>query len=559
MIRRSLLPLALLASCWLFVSASNAQSGAQSGAQSSAQSGGELRFSIQSEPKSFDPMLADDDSSETVRYLTTGYLIRLNRQTQQLQPEMAASWKVSSTAQSITFELREGVLFSDGTPFSAEDVAFTMRRLMDPALHSPFADPFRSSAGDVKTEIKNPHSITLQFPAPVANLEQLFDGVAMLSAKSAHSDTAGLGPFVVSEHKAGSYILLKRNLNYWKHDAAGKPLPYLDSVRLDVQQNRDLDLLRFRRGETELINTLVADSYDRLAADMPSSVHDAGPSFDTEQIWFNQVPGAPIPDYKKAWFRSQNFRRAISQAINRADMCRIVFSGHATPAAGLLSPANHFWFNQNLHAEVADGPGALKRLAADGFHLDKDVLRDRDGHAVEFSIITNTSNKLRERLAVLMQDDLAKIGIRLNVVTLDFPSLIDRISHSFDYEACLLGLVNVDLDPSTQMNVWLSSASNHQWNPEEKTPATEWEAEIDKLMRAQASTTDNKKRKEYFDRVQEIVYEQAPFIYLVNKNALSAISTSVHNAVPVVLRPQTYWNIDSLYLTPPDPNGRHGE
>jgi peptide/nickel transport system substrate-binding protein len=231
-------------------------------------------------------------------------------------------------------------------------------------------------------------------------------------------------------------------------------------------------------------------------------------------------------------------------------MCRIAFNGHAKPAAGLLSPANHFWFNQNLHAEETDVPGALKRLAADGFHLDKDVLRDREGHAVEFSIITNAGNKVRERVAVLMQDDLAKIGVRLNVVTLDFPSLIERISHSFNYEACLLGLVNVELDPSTQMNVWLSSASNHQWNPEQKTPATAWEAEIDRLMRAQASTSDNRKRKEYFDQVQQIVADQAPFLYLVNKNALSAISPSVHNAVPVVLRPQTYWNIESLYVTP---------
>jgi peptide/nickel transport system substrate-binding protein len=168
---------------------------------------------------------------------------------------------------------------------------------------------------------------------------------------------------------------------------------------------------------------------------------------------------------------------------------------------------------------------------------------------MEFSIITTAGNKVRERLATLMQDDLSKIGIKLNIVTLDFPSLIERITHSFNYEACLLGLVNVDLDPSSQMNVWLSSASNHQWNPEEKSPATEWEAEIDRLMRAQASTTDNKTRKDYFDQVQQIVADQAPFIYLVNKNSLSAISPSMRNAAPVVLRPQTYWNIDSLYLT----------
>lgn len=538
MMRRMCAVLAMCAMCWMLVPGA------------AGQSGGELRFSLRAEPKTFDPLLADDEASETVRYLTSAPLIRLNRQTQQLQAELATSWKVSAGGQTISFELRKGLLFSDGTPFTADDVAFTMRKLMDPNLHSPFADPFRSATGEVKTTVKNAGAIVLQFPAPVANLEELFDGVPMLSAKSPHSDTAGLGPFVVAEYKAGSYVLLRRNANYWKHDSNGKTLPYLDTVRLDIQQNRDLEILRFRRGETQLINVLEADNYDRLAADMPAAVHDAGPSFDTEQMWFNQVASAPIPEYKKAWFRSQNFRRAISQAINRADMCRIAFNGHAKPAAGLLSPANHFWFNQNLHAEETDVPGALKRLAADGFHLDKDVLRDRKGHAVEFSIITNAGNKVRERVAVLMQDDLAKIGVRLNVVTLDFPSLIERISHSFNYEACLLGLVNVELDPSTQMNVWLSSASNHQWNPEQKTPATAWEAEIDRLMRAQASTSDNRKRKEYFDQVQQIVADQAPFLYLVNKNALSAISPSVHNAVPVVLRPQTYWNIESLYVTP---------
>ena len=148
----------------------------------------------------------------------------------------------------------------------------------------------------------------------------------------------------------------------------------------------------------------------------------------------------------------------------------------------------------------------------------------------------------------MIQQDLAGIGIKLNIVTLDFPSLIERITRSFNYEACLLGLVNNDLDPDSQMNIWLSSAENHQWNPNQKSPATNWEAEIDKLMRAQASTLDSRKRKTYFDQVQEIAWEQEPFIYLVNRNALSAVSPSVHNAHPVVLRPQVYWNIDQLVL-----------
>ncbi len=151
-------------------------------------------------------------------------------------------------------------------------------------------------------------------------------------------------------------------------------------------------------------------------------------------------------------------------------------------------------------------------------------------------------------MATMIQEDLQKIGIHVNVVTLDFPSLIERMTQTFDYEAILLGLTNVGLDPNEQMNVWLSSSENHQWNPQEKTPETAWEAEIDRLMRAQASSADAKKRKEAFDRVQQIAQEQMPFIYLVNRNALSAVSEKVQGASPVILVPQTYWNIEWLSL-----------
>jgi peptide/nickel transport system substrate-binding protein len=188
-------------------------------------------------------------------------------------------------------------------------------------------------------------------------------------------------------------------------------------------------------------------------------------------------------------------------------------------------------------------------LQSDGFRLENGVLKDKDGNEVVFSIITNAGSKTRERMAVLIQDDLQKIGIHVNVVTLDFPSLIERMTQSFDYEAIILGLTNVDLDPNGEMNVWLSSAENHQWNPQQKTPETSWEAEIDRLMRAQASSTDFKRRKEAFDRVQEIAVEEQPFIFLINKNALSAVSPAVHGAAPVILSPQTFWNAERLTVS----------
>ncbi len=514
-----------------------------------AASGNELHFCLRAEPKTFNPLLVEDDASETVRYLTGGVLVRVNRQTQEDQPELATSWKISDGGRKITFNLRQGIQFSDGTPFSAEDVAFTMQQLLDPNLHSPTGDAFRSGKGTLQTQVLAPSRVSITFPAPVAGMVRLFDQVAIMSSRSPQKEMAVLGPFYVSQHEPGSYLVLKRNPHYWKHDAAGRQLPYIDSVRLDIQQNRDLEMLRFRRGEIHLINSLDGEYFAKLSTEAPAAARDAGVSLDSEQMWFNQLPTAPIPAYKRDWFRSANFRRAISEAVNREDMARIVFLGHARPAVGPVSPTNKFWFNAKLQAERQDAKAALQRLQQDGFRLEGGVLRDGSGHNVEFSIITNAGNKSRERMAAMIQQDLSQIGIKLNVVTLDFPALIERITQTFNYEACLLGLVNADLDPNAQMNVWLSSGANHQWDPEQKFPATAWEAEIDKLMQAQASTADDNKRKRYFDRVQEIVYEQAPFIYLVNKDALSGVSVLVQNAKPVILRPQTYWNIEELSLS----------
>jgi peptide/nickel transport system substrate-binding protein len=514
-----------------------------------AQTGGELRFCLRSEPKTFDPLKVEDDSSAAIRYLTGGVLVRVNRDTQTLEPELALSWKVSKDGRQISFRLRSGVSFSDGSPFTAGDVAYTVQQLMDPALHSATGDAFRSGTGSVETKVISPTQISITFPAQVAGLDRLFDQVAILSERSPKKEMAVLGPFVVADYKPGASVLLKRNPNYWKKDAQGRKLPYLDSIKLDIQPNRDVEMLRFKRGELDLINSLDSEYFDKLAATSPQLVHDAGPSLDSEQLWFNEVAKAPIPAFKRNWFRSANFRRAVSEAINRDDLSRVVFHGHAQPAVGPFSPANKFWFNSKLKPQTYNPDAALKSLQADGFRMENGVLKDKDGNEVIFSIITNAGNKTRERMAVLIQDDLQKIGIHVNVVTLDFPSLIARMTQSFDYEAILLGLTNVDLDPNGEMNVWLSSSENHQWNPQQKTPETAWEAEIDLLMRAQGSTSDAKKRKEAFDRVQEIAVEQEPFIFLINKNALSAVSTNVHGAAPVILSPQTFWNAEWLTVS----------
>jgi peptide/nickel transport system substrate-binding protein len=425
-----------------------------------------------------------------------------------------------------------------------------MRLLMDPATHSPTGDAFRAGEGAVQVQTPATDVALITFPAPIAGLERLFDQVAVLSAHSPKKEMAVLGPFYVAEYKAGSYVLLQKNPNYWKHDAQGHALPYIDSVRLDIQRNRDIELMRFRRGELQLINRLDAEQFERLRQENPAVAKNAGTGLDAEELWFNQVPTAPLPEYKKAWFGTREFRKAISMAINRADLCRIVYAGFAKPAYGPVSPSNQFWFNTALPDPKYDPQGAVRLLTQAGFRLENDTLKDRAGHPVEFTVATNSGNAAREKIATMIQQDLSQVGIKVNVVTLDFPSLIERMTRTFDYEACILGLVNTDLDPNGQMNVWLSTGENHQWNPSQKTPATAWEAEIDKLMREQASAATEKERKAKFDQVQQIVAEQQPFIYLINKDVLVAVSPAVVGALPVVLSPQGFWNADTLRLGP---------
>lgn len=505
-----------------------------------------LKLCLRSEPKTFHPLKVGDDASETIRFLTAGTLVKINRKTQLPEPSLATKWKTLDGGQTVKFQLREGLRFSDGTPFTPEDVVYTFQQVA--AIRSGFTDSMRQGEQAPVATVTGKNEVTVRFAGLTPGWERLIDGLGILSAKSPQQEKAVMGPFMLADYKAGQYVMLGRNPNYWVRGVQGLALPRLDQIRLDITANRDLELLRFKRGDVHMINKVEPDIYQALAGQMPEAVRNAGVSFESEQMWFNQYPKAPLPAYKLAWFRSTTFRRAISQSIRRQDLARIAMKGLAVPGVGPVSPGNTIWFNKKLTPEAYAPTVALAKLQKEGFRKQSDGLYDAGGHRVEFSIITNAGNKSRERLAAMVQADLGEIGIRVNVVTLDFPSLLERITRGYNYEACLLGLTNVDQDPNAQMNVWLSNAANHQWSPNQAQPETPWEAELDKLMRAQARTVVASKRKDLFDKVQEIVYEQAPFLYLIHKNVLTAIHPTVRNSLVTVLFPHVFSNAEQLEL-----------
>ena len=513
--------------------------------QTPAKAPNELAWAIRYDPKTFDPAKVDDQSSELVRFLTGGVLLRINRVTQQVEPDLAESYTASPDGRVLTFHLRHGLRFSDGSELTSRDAAWSIGRVLAPATAAPTGEEFLAPK-DVKVETLDALTVRVTLPKRVVAIARVFDEIAIEPADRPSEAHVTCGPFTLADYRRGRSVHLKRNPNYWRHDAANAQLPYLSGIRLDVLNNREQEIASFQRGDYDLIDNLPAEYFTVLSKRNPRAVRDLGPSLNTEQMWFNESPASPLPAHEKAWFTNRAFRVAISQAIHRADLARIAYDGHATPAYTFISPANTPWYNKSLNYPHEDVAAATRLLAANGFHLSGKTLYDAASHPVKFSILTNAGNAARQKMATLIQQDLAALGIEITIVSLDFPALIERLMHTQDYQACLLGLSNVDPEPNSMMNVWLSSSPNHQWSPSEKTPATPWEAEIDKQMQIQSSSLSGPERKRAVDQVQQIVADQQPFIYLVHPNMLYAVSPQLIGVQPAVLSPGLVWNIDMI-------------
>jgi peptide/nickel transport system substrate-binding protein len=514
-------------------------------AQDLARKPGELVWALGSDPRTFDPAKVDDQASEAIRHLTAGVLLRFNRSTQEMEPELAEKWTISADGRMVTIRLRPGLTFSDGSRLTSTDALQSIQRVLSNPKECPTAEEFvrpeavRLSAPDATTLI-------IRLPQRVIGIDRVLDEIAVEPNGLDRETRITSGPFVLTDYLRTRYVRLSRNEHYFKTDKSGHHLPYASGIRLDIQTNPDQEIRLFWHGEYDLIENLGPDYFESLKRRDPRTVRDLGPSLNTEQLWFNQSPNAPLPSWEKEWFRNPAFRTAISLSIRRDDLARVAYGGHATPAAGFVSPANAVWYDANVRVPHTDLNTARSLLQTSGFSYSGNILRDKSGHVVRFSIITNASNLPRVRMATLIQNDLSRLGIEVTIVPLDFPAIIEKLMTTEDYEACLLGLENVDPEPNAMMNIWKSSSPNHQWNPSEKSPATAWEAEIDRYIERQASASQFQERKKAIDRVQEIVAEQQPFIYLVYPNVLYAISLRLEGVEPGIVQPGLTWNPEWL-------------
>lgn len=539
-------------------------------------SGGRLVVSLRAEPKTLNPLTAAETISREVIAAMQADLIHINRSTQLTESALAKSWKISSDGLQYTLTLRQGLRFSDGHPLDADDVLFTFRVYLDENIHATQRDLLIVGGKPITVRKVDAQTLVFQLARPYGVEERLFDGIAILprhllekpyqegklsqlwTPSTPPNQWAGLGPFRLKEYVAGQKLVLERNPYYWKSDTKGNRLPYLDELVFLFVPSADAQVLRFQSGETDIISRLGADNFSVLSRQQRGyTMADAGPGLEFNFLFFNLndlgEKSAPEMARKQKWFREVRFRQAISAAVDRDAIVRLVYQGRGAALWGPVTPGDRRW----VDASIPHPPRSLERartlLKEAGFSWStapdgNSVLIDSDGKPVEFSILTSSSNADRTKMATLLQDDLKQLGMRVQVVPLEFRSLIDRVTQTKQYDACILGLASFDTDPNPNLNVWLSSGGTHLWNPSQSHPATSWEAEIDRLMERQLSTPGYEQRKKLYDRVQEILAEYQPMLFLASPDILVGAKNSIANFHPVVLEPYVLWNVEQLYF-----------
>src|SRR5689334_3333354 len=536
--------------------------------------GGRLVVALRAEPKTLNPAVVTDSWSREVIGRMTGDLIHINRLTQTTEPALARAWTRSANGREYTLSLRKGVRFSDGHPFDADDVLFTFKALLDQGVGSPNRDLLMVGGKPIELKKVDQYTVRVVLSQPYAAAERLFDSLAILprhllerafidgtfqdawTMQIDASAIAGLGPYRFKEYVAGQRLVLERNPYYWKVDVSAHRLPYIDEVIFIFTGNEDGQVIRFQNGESDVLGRAGADNFNLLLKDQTSrryQLADLGPSLEYNFLFFNQndLTGKNLPQVaaRQRWFLDLSFRRAVSLAVDRDALARLVYRGRAVPLWGNVSPGNRQWIHAAIPRparSVADARAILKNAGyswrADG------ALVDRQGQRVEFTIATSSSSTQRTEMATLIQADLKELGMEVRVVPVEFRALIDRVFESFDYDASILGLGGADADPNGEMNVWMSNGSNHLWHLKQAAPATPWEAEIDRLMKQQLVALDVRERKRMYDRVQAIVSENVPFVFLVAPHILVGARGDLGNFQPSVLDHYTLWNVEQLFF-----------
>ena len=517
--------------------------------------GGVVKNSLAGDAKTFNPVMAQETTSTAVIGRLFNGLTKTNVKTLLPEPDLAEKWERDKTGTVWKFYLRKNAKWFDGKPVTTDDVVFTYNEIY-------YNDKIPSSSKDVlmiegkKFIVKKLDERTVQFiiPKPFAPflsavgqpilpkhvLKKYVDNGTFSSVWGVNTDPKdliGTGAYRLVSYTVGQTAIYERNPYYWEKDEAGQKLPYITKIKSQIIGDPDVRLIKFISGETDYYGVRATDLTELIpkAKEKDFTIYNLGATPSTLFVVFNQNPKSPIPKYKLKWFQNKKFRQAISYATDRNGIINIAYNGLAYPIYTAVTPANRRLFDESYYPKYPYNLKKAKELLLEiGFKEGKDgFLYDSEGHKLEFTLITNSGAKERETIGNILKDDLKRIGVEVNFQAIDFNNLVSKLMSSFDFEAVIIGLTG-SMDPYFGQNVWLSSGHLHMWNPNQKKPATKWEAEIDKLFQAAATELNPEKRDKLYKEAFKILGEQQPMVFIVAPEELIAIRNKLKNVFPTV-------------------------
>lgn len=520
--------------------------------------GQRLTTATMSDPKTFNPIIQVDSASGAAIGDLFDSLVRLNPRTTETEPYLAERWEHNEDGTEWTFHLRRDVRWHDGQPLTSADVVFTFKAVFDDRVANSIKHILTIDGKPLAVTATDPHTVVFRLPRPFAPLlnsigvpiipehvlgPALADGTfsQQWGIDTPPEKLIGSGPYRMVRYVPAQFIQLRRNPDYWLRDEQGKPLPYLEEQTLLIVPNQDTMYLKFLSGDTDVHGARpeeVADLRGR-SKDLNITVEEEGLDTGTLFVSFNRNPrhyeagGKRNPRLK--WFTDKNFLRAIAHSIDKQAILLNCMNGFGRPAVADISPENKLFHNPNLKDYEYD-LALARKILAEGGYADRDgdgVLEDGEGNAVEFDLNTNAGNQVREKMCSILKEDWTRLGMKVNYKPLDFQLLVEKLDNTFDWDAMLIGFTG-GIEPHNGANLLRSSGNLHLWNPNQPSPATPWEAEIDRLVEAGSRELDTAKRREIYWRIQEVLHDELPMIQTVRQSRFVARKNLVVNFFPTV-------------------------
>lgn len=549
--------------------------------------GGFFVLNETTQPTTFNPQVPNNLSTNLILSRILSGLIDFDPRTEQFVPALARSWEVSDDNQSYTFHLRRDIRWSDGTPFTADDVIFTFDCILTeveepatgklrPKYPSRYYQQYHINGEKLRYRKIDAH--TVRFDLPTVYAPFLYDiGQPILPKHKLHgsfedgsftkqwstqtaieapTEIVGTGPFRIHSYRPGERLVLTPNPHFWKVDSAGQRLPYLDYLIVKFVAESNTAVAHFATGKSDASGIGAEDVLwvRRAEATYDFTIYERGPSTSVNFFWFNQhrgknEAGEPfVAPQKLRWFTDKRFRQAVQYGTNRQGMINALLFGKGEPLTSIIPPAQGSWHNPDLPTYDYDPERARELLEEAGFYWDeRGRLHDREDVPVEFTLLLVEAASY-DTIGVTFVENMKALGMAVKMERADFATLLSRTDGTFDYDITMLGWgsSSAAYDPSGSKALFLSSGKYHQWYPEQAEPATEWEARIDELIGLQERTLDMEKRIAYMHEVQAILAEELPLLYGFTPYGYTGVKNQWRNLY-VPAAGTSLWNIEAIW------------